>query len=176
MIAIRDPEVFQPEFAILAHSHVLIKHLLKQLERHKAERPFRKRRPDWLSVLVHQVSALFEPLSGVGRVGSQCEFVDDIWEARLYLGSTEIVGGKNDGHAQWLSFEMDLLRLQQSFTQLTEVHWNVSAAQNSNSSFLTLRGFVDEHPVRLKVYSRPPQDAGPAFLQHADGSLDTVGM
>lgn len=161
----------------MAHSHLLVKQLLKQLEHHKRERSNRQRRPEWLSVFVHQVAALFEPLSGVGRVGSQCEFTDEGWQARLYLGSTEVVGGKNDGQAHLVSFELDFARLNQLFTQLVEFRWTVSgSADGGNSSFVTMRGLIDQYPICLKVYSRPPKEAGPAFLQHSDGSVDSVGV
>ena len=159
----------------MAHSHLLVQHLLKQLEQHRRERGDRQRRPDWLDVFVHQTAALFEPMTGVGRVGSQCEYTNDGWEARLYLGSTEIVGGKDDGHFQLISFELDLLRLSESFTRLDEFRWSVgAAADGGNSSFITLRGQVDDNSVLLKIYSRPPKEAGPAFRQHADGSVDSA--
>ena len=171
----RDPEAFQPESAILAHSHLLVQHLLKQLEHHQRDRHDRQRRPEWLTVLIHQTAALFTPLTGVGRVGSQCEYTNDGWEARLYLGSTEIVGGKDDGHSQLLGFELDLSRLTESFTKVDEFQWYVGAsAEGSNSSFMSVTGSVDDNKICLKVYSRPPKEAGPAFRQHADGSLDPV--
>jgi hypothetical protein len=161
----------------LAHSHLLVQHLLKQLEHHQRDRRDRQRRPEWLSAFVHQTAALFEPMTGVGRVGAQCEFTDAGWEARLYLGSTEIVGGKNDGHAQLISFELDFVRLSEAFTRLDDFRWNVAAAADGgNSSFVALRGMVDHHTVCLKVYSRPPKEAGPAFRQHSDGSLDPVTL
>lgn len=109
-------------------------------------------------------------------MGAQCEYTELGWEARLYLGSTEIVGGKHDGHAQWISFEVDFVRLREIFTRLDEFRWNVGASlDGGNSSFIVLKGFVDHNPICLKIYSRPPQEAGPAFRQNADGSLDTVG-
>ena len=159
----------------MAHSHLLVQHLLKQLEHHQRDRRGRQRRPEWLSAFVHQTAALFEPMTGVGRVGSQSEFTDEGWEARLYLGATEIVGGKNDGHAQLISFEMDFVRLKEAFTRLDDFRWNVCAAADGGSaSFVVLRGFVDQNPVCLKIYSRPPKEAGPAFRQHADGSIESV--
>ena len=162
------------ESAILAHSHLLVQHLLKQLEVHKREREVRKRRPDWLTAFVHQAAALFEPFAGIGRVGSQCEVVDDGWEARLYLGVTEMVGGKDDGHAQLVSFELDLSRLTRLFSKIDRFEWNVSATDGQNSSFISIQGLVDEHRLSLKAYSRPPREAGPAFRQHVDGSVDAV--
>lgn len=159
----------------MAHSHLLIHHLLKQLENHKRDRRERDRRPDWLNTFVQQTAAMFEPLTGVARVGYQCELSPDGWEARLYLGSTEIVGGREDGRAQLISFEFDFGRLAEGFTRLDEFRWNVcTTTDGSAGSFVTLRGLVDEHLVRLKIYSRPPQDVGPAFRLLPDGTLEDV--
>lgn len=95
----------------------------------------------------------------------------------MYLGATEIVGGKDDGHAQLVGFELDFTRLTQTFSRLEGFCWNVGASpEGGNSSFVTLRGYVDQNPVCLKVYSRPPKEAGPAFRQHADGSVDSVSF
>lgn len=161
----------------MAHSHLLVQHLLKQLEHHKRERNKRELRPEWLSVFIHQAAAVFEPLRGVARVGSDCELTSDGWEVRLYLGSTEIVGGKDDGHTQLVSFDLDFDRLSQVFTRLDEFRWSVAGGiDGTNSSFVTMTGFVDDHPIRLKVYSRPPLEAGPAFRQNIHGKLDSVSF
>lgn len=159
----------------MSHSHLLVRHLLKQLELHKRDRKERDRRPAWLSTFVHQTAALFEPLTGVAKVGYQCEMTPDGWEARLYLGSTEIVGGRDDGQSRLISFEFDFGRLTEGFTRVDEFRWNVcSTSDSAASSFVTLRGHVDQNPVCLKLYSRPPRDAGPAFRQRSDGTLEEV--
>jgi hypothetical protein len=159
----------------LAHSHLLVQHLLKQLEHHKRDRRERDRRPQWLSAFVHQTAALFEPLTGVARVGCQCELTPDGWEARLFLGSTEIVGGRDDGRSRLISYEFDFGRLSQGFTRLDEFRWNVCTCDDgSTGSFVTLRGLVDDHMVCLKIYSRPPRDSRPAFRQFADGTLEDL--
>jgi hypothetical protein len=102
---------------------------------------------------------------------------NDGWEVRMYLGATEIVGGKDDGQSQLVSFELDVARLNQAFTHVDAAHWTVSGGTDgTNSSFLTVRGSVDEHELCLKVYSRAPLEAGPAFRQHSDGSLDSVTL
>ncbi|HEY4258520.1 MAG TPA: hypothetical protein VGM98_00110, partial [Schlesneria sp.] len=95
----------------MSHSHLLVHHLLKQLENHKRDRKERARRPEWLTTLVHQTAAMFQPLAGVARVGYQCELTQEGWEAGLYLGCTEIVGGRDDGKARLISFEFDFARL-----------------------------------------------------------------
>lgn len=159
----------------MPHSHLLVHHLLKQLEDHKRDRRERDRRPAWLSAFVHQTAEMFEPLSGVARVGYQCELTPDGWEARLYLGSTEIIGGRDDGETRLIGFEFDFGRLAEGYTRLDEFRWNVcTTADGSAGSFVTLRGLVDEHLVCLKIYSRPPHDVGPAFRQLPDGTLEEV--
>lgn len=162
----------------MSHSHLLIHHLLKQLENHKRERRERDLRPGWLNAFIHQTAALFEPLEGVARVGFQCELTSLGWEARLYLGSTEIVGGRDDGRERLISFEFDFSRLAESFTRLDEFRWNVCATSDGSvGSFVTLRGLVDDNRISLKIYSRPPGDAGPAFRLLPDGTLeDAVAM
>ena len=118
---------------------------------------------------------MFEPLTGVARVGYQCDATPDGWEARLYLGSTEIVGGRDDGRERLISFEFDFGRLAAGFTRLDEFRWNVCTTTDGGSgSFVTLRGTVDENLISLKIYSRPPQDIGPAFRQLPDGTLEDL--
>jgi len=159
----------------LPHSHLLIQHLLKQLEDQKRDRRDRIRRPDWLSQFIHQTAARFEPLSGVARVGYQCELTDEGWEARLYLGSTEVLGGRDDGQTRLNSFEFDFADLTTGFCRLDEFRWNVcTTSDGSARSFVTLRGLVEDQPVCLKIYSRPPQDVGPAFRVLPDGTLEDL--
>ena len=159
----------------MPHPHLLVHHLLKQLENHKRDRRERDRRPQWLNTFVNQTAAMFEPLSGVARVGFQCELTPEGWEARLYLGSTEIIGGRDDGRAQLISFEFDFGQLAEGFSRLDEFRWNVcTTVDGSAGSFVTLRGLVDAYPVCLKIYSRPPQDVGPAFRLLPDGTLEDL--
>lgn len=159
----------------MSHSHLLVHHLLKQLENHKRDRAERNGRPGWLNAFIHQTAALFEPLAGVGRVGFQCELGSTGWEARLYLGSTEIVGGRDDGRSRLISFEFDFGRLVETFRRLDEFRWNVCTNfDGSSGSFVTLRGMVDDNPICLKIYSRAPQDAGPAFRLLPDGTLEDL--
>jgi len=159
----------------LAHPHLLVHHLLKQLENHKRDRRERDRRPGWLNTFIQQTAAMFEPLAGVARVGYQCDPTPDGWEARLYLGSTEIVGGRDDGRERLISFEFDFGRLSEGFTRLDEFRWNVCTnADGTAGSFVTLRGMIDDNSVCLKIYSRPPQDIGPAFRLRPDGTLEDL--
>lgn len=159
----------------MPHPHLLVHHLLKQLENHQRDRRERDRRPEWLNTLIQQTAEMFEPLSGVARVGYQCDVTPDGWEARLYLGATELVGGRDDGRERLISFEFNFGRLAERFTRLDEFRWNVcTTVDGTAGSFVTLRGLVDDQPVSLKIYSRPPQDVGPAFRQLQDGTLEDL--
>jgi len=159
----------------LARPHLLVQHLLKQLETHAQEREQRDPRPAWLVELVEAAAAAFAPLSGVARVGSECEPSGEGWEARFYVGATELVGGKDDGQFRQSSFELNLAGLAERFTQLHEFRWNVASGPDCGS-FVTIRGLVDgQYPVCLKAYSRTPEHLGPALRQYHDGRIESVG-
>ena len=159
----------------MPHSHLVMQHLMKQLELKAARRDRPDYRPQWLSDAILRWSAVFEPLSGVGRVGFVCEPDDSGWNVRLYLGTTEIVGGRDDGEWKHPGFELDFTKLTYEFTQIEEFRWNVSApGPEGTHSFITLRGQVRDDMVQVKIYSRPPRDAGPAFRQHLDGTVEPV--
>lgn len=157
----------------MAHSHLLVQHLLKQLEQHSTQRGERDPRPEWLIDLVNQAADCFVPLHGVARVGYECEPADHGWEARLYVGDTEIVGGPADGQARAASFELDIAALTMCFSRVDELRWNVAGGP-TGGSFLTVRGAVGEEAVCVKAYSKAPHHAGPALRQYTDGRIRPV--
>jgi hypothetical protein len=159
----------------LAHSHLVVQHLLKQLEKHAAERSERDHRPAWLTQLIQAAADQFSPLADFGRVGFECEPADDGWEARLYLGSTEVVGGRDDGHWKSASFELDLSGLTRCFDHVDELRWNVAASGGESAgSFVTVRGRIGEQPICLKAYSRAPAHVGPALREYHDGTVEPI--
>lgn len=162
----------------MAHSHLVMQHLLKQLELKAAGKEPRDHKPQWLSDVIVRWSSLFEPYEGAGRIGFACEPDDDHgWRVRLYLGTTELVGGKHDGEWRQPGFELDFSKLTDEFTQLESFKWNVSAPGIDGShSFVTIGGMIGESFVEVKVYSRPPRDAGPAFRKHLDGTVEQVSQ
>lgn len=157
----------------MAHAHLMVQHVLKQVEQFAAHRRQRDPRPQWLADFIQQAADWFAPLTGVGRVGYDCEPTADGWEARLYLGITELVGGRDDGEWRSHSFELNLAGLTASFSRIDEFRWNV-AASDTGGSFLTLRGCVGEFPLCVKAYSRAPEHLGPAMRQYHDGRVQPV--
>jgi hypothetical protein len=159
----------------LAHSHLLVQHLLKQLEHHAATRDERDPRPAWLVDFIERAAEHFVPLTGVGRVGCECDVYDSDWEARMYLGATEVVGGKDDGQAHGSSFELHVSGLLACFTAVHDVSWNVAAPRgDAGGSFVTMHGHVDDHPLCVKVYSRAPAHVGPGLRMYHDGRVQPV--
>jgi hypothetical protein len=155
----------------VAHSHLVIQHLLKQIEGQSQVR--KDKRPKWLIAAADRFADAFDPLGEVGRVGYECEWTDWGWELRMYLGMTEVVGGKYDGDWQGASFELDVARLVAVFDEPPAIAWSVSASKpESSRSFLTITGTSDNEPLRLKVYSLPPRESSPVLTRRPDGSIE----
>ena len=95
-----------------------VKHLLKQAETYRSQRAARDTRPQWVTEFINEAAELFTPVTGVGRVGFDCHLAEDCWVVAMYLGSTEVVGGKDDGHSRHTDFEFDLLELAGRFTEI----------------------------------------------------------
>lgn len=156
-----------------------IKHLLKQIETYSAKRNNRDVRPDWLTDLIDQVADLFEPLSGVGRVGFDCQPSDEGWAVGLFLGRVEIVGGKHDGRTRQANFQFNLAELAARFDRLVEFYWSAFPDPDDSPhadarSFVTIAGCIGDEFVRLQIFAVPPEDAGPGLRQLLDGSNEPV--
>lgn len=163
----------------MTHSHLPVQHLLKQVELYRERRAARDCRPEWVTSLIDEVADLFEPYAGVGRVGFDCQFLDDRWMVTLYLGKTEFVGGREDGQARCQDFQFNLLKLLDRFRYVERLSWDVlsdveTLGQDSPHSFLTIEGLLDAHPLVLRLFSLPPQEAGPGLRQFPNGSLEPV--
>lgn len=161
----------------MSHSHIPLNHLLKQIETCQISRGTRDVRPDWVARLIERTAELFEPLTGVGRVGFHCQLAEDCWVVGLYLGATEIVGGREDGESRYVNFEIDLDKLKVQFDRIDEFYWSVFPSPTSEPaaqarSFLTLAGTVGGNPIRLQVFSVPPEDAGPGLKQYPNGQCE----
>lgn len=152
--------------AALAHSHLVVKHLLRQLVDRRARLQKRALRPEWLSDLAERLSSAFAPMQGLGRVGFGCDWQQTHWELRLFLGELEVVGGKDDGARRPVDFELDLSAIHAAFDRVHEMRWLVfSQTEAGSRSFLSVRGDVGGNPVAVKFYSHAPIDSAPG-IQH----------
>ena len=163
----------------MSHSHLPVQHLLKQVEIYRAKRSNRDSRPAWVTELIGQIADLFEPFSDLGRVGFDCNFDEDRWTVGMFLGSTEMVGGKDDGRTMPADFDFNLHRLISMFGHIDLLVWSAWPNGGANggsegSSFVTVEGVVEGNPVRLQIHSDPPPDAGPGFRQFSNGRQEPM--
>jgi hypothetical protein len=152
-----------------------VQHLLKQVEIYKSRKTQRDNRPEWVTEFIEQVAELFEPLSDDGRVGFDCQLLNDEWVIGLYLGSTELVGGPRDGQIRLNNFQFDLHSLIGSFCNIDSLIWDAipAPAEEANSdqrSSITVTGRVGENNLQLQIFSTPPSNASPGFRELADGT------
>ncbi len=160
----------------MSHSHLVIRHLVKQIEGFAARPPQRRELPPWMQQFVTDVAELFEPFRGVARPGFECHWGEDRWEVSLFLGETEVVGGPQDGERLPVNFRFDVQGLPARFEQLDALRWNAlpdcGADRGSGLalSFLVAEGRVSGQPVTLQVHAAPPETSGPGLRQLADGT------
>lgn len=147
--------------------------LLQQLKEYESRRTRKDRRPAWLKHLIQQVADLFEPLRDVARVGYDCRMDENGWLISMYLGTTEIIGGPQDGEIEHASFRMDVQQLIAVFEHVDRLEWysvaNVDTDdfQGEVRSLLSVIGTAAEgHRIQLELLAGPPKYAPPA-LHHA---------
>lgn len=160
----------------MSHSHLVVQHLLKQMEGWRPRQKKRDLRPDWLTALIEEFAESFEPISDVARVGFECIPDGEVWVVHMYLGRTEIVGGPRDGHAQHMSFELNIQGLIGRFERLDEFSWSVfpegADEVNDPRSYLTLGGHVMGHAVRFHFFATAPNENGPGMRVYSDGRFE----
>ncbi|MGE3317105.1 MAG: hypothetical protein AB7O26_18465 [Planctomycetaceae bacterium] len=132
-----------------------------------------------MTQFVNNAAELFEPIDDVGRVGFDCQVADDCWEVALYLGSTEIVGGKEDGQFRFSGFDFDLRALIGQFHEVENIQLATSDDGGDDSpsvlrSNVMIEGRIDDNRIRVRVHSIPPGDVGPGLRRHVDGRCDPV--
>ena len=131
-------------------------------------------RPDWVDAFIADAAELFDPLSGLGRVGFRTHPADGAWNVALFLGATEIVGGPGDGLVAPARFRFDASGLAGLFDDVPEVNLHVEpilAAHGVDGidAALSLTGEVDGNPLTATVLTLPPDDAEPGFKRYAAG-------
>ena len=101
----------------------------------------------------------------------------------MFLGSTEVVGGKVDGELRPVAFQFDLARLETIFDRIDECHWSAFPAGTveggaepvaAERSYVTIVGRYRDNLLRLRVFGTPPADTAPSLRQYADGTWEAV--
>ena len=131
-------------------------------------------RPDWVERFIADAAELFDPLSGLGRVGFRTEPGEDGWAVALFLGATEVVGGPGDGLVAPARFRFDASALSDLFDPVPHVRLEVEpilAAHGVDGidAALTLTGTVAGRALTATVLNAPPAGAEPGFKRYAAG-------
>jgi len=160
----------------LPKSHLPVRHLIRQLE--QDGRTPGLTLPGWLVTLIDDVSQLFEPYRGVARAGYECVQIGQEWEISLYLGSTETMGGADDGRLAPVNFRFDLKGLFQTFDSIENYVWNALPdsgeffeEEEAMVSFIALEGTKNGATIRLQLHATSPLESGPGLRQFADGQI-----
>ena len=131
-------------------------------------------RPAWVDAFIADAAELFDPLSGLGRVGFRTEPVAGAWGVALFLGATEIVGGPGDGLVAPARFRFDATALAALFDAPPTIDLHVepvlaAGGVDGIEAALCLSGEVAGQPLTVSVLSLPPDGAAPGFKRYAAG-------
>jgi hypothetical protein len=159
------------------HSHLAIRHLIRQLDLHGRPEPACAI-PDWLTSFLQEAASLFEPFSGSARAGYECQSTPEGWEASLFLGTNEIVGGADDGRVRAVNFRFDVRALMGRMQQIDSLVWSAFperyADEDGDLSLLSIVGRVNGETVRLQVFACSPDEMSPAMRIHPDGRCEVI--
>ncbi len=155
-----------------------IEELLEEMEQYRLRREQRDYRPDWLKLFIQQAAGLFEPLTHVGRVGYDCQCDERGWTVCIYLGTTEIVGGRKDGQIDHAGFRIDLAQISRLFREMTRFEWYSVAASAEHPQCERIRCLISVfgtvlsgEDVRLELLAIPPDFVGPGLHCRPDGLI-----
>lgn len=160
----------------MAQSHLPVRHLIRQLE--EAGHPPGLAVPAWLARFIDEAAQLFEPFRGVARAGYECFHVGDEWEVSLYLGSSETMGGAQDGRLSPVNFRFDLKGLLNLFDTVTSYVWNALPDvgeffdDEPLVSFIAIEGLKGGKTVRLQLHATSPTETGPGLRTYDDGRFE----
>lgn len=152
-----------------------LEEMLKQMEDFRSRKEQRDCRPEWLRQFIKQAANLFEPLAHSGRVGFDCQGHERGWTVGMYLGTTEIIGGPDDGKTEHASFVIDIKKINELFQEVERLEW-YSVANNDEERFqdatrsvLSVKGTeANGNPVHLELLHSPPQQSAPGLRKSGD--------
>ena len=103
------------------------------------------------------------------------ENLDDPWEVHFYPSLSELVGGPEDGTQIYPGLSVDLLELQECFDDIDDLSWSNRLKNREpryNGAVLDVTGWYQGHPVWLRIFDAPPDDASvDTVIEHHSGRL-----
>lgn len=163
----------------MTHSHLPVYHLIRQIEEQKEKGTKRRSLPEWMTSFIDEIADTLEPTQGVARLGFDCKLTEAGWDLSLFLGHTEIVGGKDDGHSRVPNFNLDINAIAKQFQSLKSLDWESRPYSGEISieneySAIIFKGVIQNENLTLSVLDRSPEEIGPGMKEHSDGQLETI--
>jgi hypothetical protein len=101
--------------------------------------------------------------------------IDDPWMVHFYPSLSELVGGPRDGSLVYPGVSVDVLALQELFDDIDDLSWSSQLKNREpryNGAVLDVLGWYEDHPVWLRVFDAPPNDAQiDTIFDHWSGRL-----
>lgn len=164
----------------VSHSHLSIRHFIQQLESDNISRSRGVQLPKWVQSFIESAAECFEPVQGSARAGYVCSCLSDGWNVQLFLGTTEVVGGPDDGANIPAAFTFNVDRVRCCFDEVYDmcVQRSLDVRQptcnGSSDTSTIINGMINGQFLTLEILEKPPAEMGPAMLQHSDGRCELV--
>lgn len=134
--------------------------------------------PGWLSELANLATQAFHSQSPLAPVGCHFHKNDEVsptqWEVTLFVSSTEVFGGAQDGQSSFSRFMVDLRDLMAIFDAVESCYWQAQpmAEDDQLGPHVGVEGQFQGHSIWLRITSHPPSEfeAGRVF-DHAANEL-----
>jgi hypothetical protein len=96
--------------------------------------------------------------TSLAPIGCHFHLADEGWEVALFVSTTEIVGGPQDGETTASPFAVDVERLRDLFDAVQAIHWQAQpfGEDDELGAHLAIEGILEGHEVTLRILSAPP--------------------
>lgn len=129
------------------------------------------RPPRWIGELSRFAMRAFHSQGNLAPVG--CHFHENSevetpqWEVTLFVSSTEVYGGSQDGHRAFSPFMVDLTKLMSALDVVESCYWQAQAMAEDDQlgPHVGIEGLFQGHSVWLRITAQPPDqfDSGRTF-------------
>lgn len=121
--------------------------------------------PAWLSGLADVVAKAMEPLASQELPSLGCHYAkfDGVWEITLFVESTEIIGGPDDGSIKQFPMGIRICEIMNVFQNVTECNWQSQSlgADDDLGPHLSVEGIYKGRMVWLRIPAHAPRQYPP---------------
>lgn len=115
--------------------------------------------PEWISALADAVTGCLLPVQPLAPAGCHVCRDGDGWEVSLFIGDTEIVGGRRDGVRKGSRFVADVMPILCLFDEVSDCIWQPTrfGSDDELGANLMIRGSCSGHEITLRILARAPR-------------------